>query len=82
MTRLEVQILRWLSDEQRPVSHLVAMPLETLQQWIRARGGKLPHIDAAMRMRGALRLRVAVRVQDAHLDSDNVVVLKRRSHGR
>jgi hypothetical protein len=65
MTRLEADVLVWLSDEQRPVSQLLAMRIETLSRWIRARGGKLQHIDAAYRIRMALSARLREKLMDA-----------------
>ena len=78
MTRLETQVLIWLAEEQRPVSHLAAMPTEALTQWVRAHGGRLAHDDAAFRMRAAIQLHFGVRAQDAGVLTDNVMRLSDR----
>lgn len=66
MTRAETEILVWLAAEQRPVSHLVAFPARRLDLWIRSHGGGHHHLDAAERIREALRLRFSVRIADAN----------------
>ena len=44
MTKPELDILCWLAEEQRPVSHLGAIPAERSSAWVRARGGvATPH---------------------------------------
>lgn len=68
MTRREIEILTWLSDEQRPVSHLVALTLDALVDWVREHGGKLPHQDAAVHLRNVLQAHMDGRIQSAAAD--------------
>lgn len=63
MTRRELEVLTWLSDEQRPVSHLVVLTLDALVDWVREHGGKLAHQDAAVQMRNALQAHADGRIQ-------------------
>jgi hypothetical protein len=81
VTRREADILAWLAAEQRPISHLLAMPLESLIGWIHAHRGLLAHQDAAMAMRNALHQRIEVPIQDAVRAAQNVQPL-RKAHGR
>lgn len=82
MTRRELEILTWLSDEQRPVSHLVVLTLDALVDWVREHGGRLAHQDAAVRLRNALQLHMNVRIQDAAVYGQGNIMMLRGAHGR
>jgi hypothetical protein len=59
MTRHELDLLAWLAAEQRPVSHLIAMPSAALNAWVRSHGGKAKHLDALCWLCNNLRFRLS-----------------------
>jgi hypothetical protein len=73
MSRAEFDLICWLAEEHRPVTHLVALPADALSAWIRAHGGKAKHVDAAC----YLRMRLQSRFSDRIAVAGNVVRITR-----
>ena len=76
MTVAEFDLLAWLAEEQRPVTHLVALSAEALSAWIRSHRGKAKHIDAACLLRMRLQSRISDRVAEAPY-APNVIRMSR-----
>jgi len=72
----EFDLLTWLAEEQRPVTHLVALPADVLCAWIRSHRGKAKHIDAACLLRMRLQSRMSDRIAEAPY-APNVIRMSR-----
>lgn len=73
MTNAEFDVLTWLADELRPVSHLLALSDVEVTHWIRSHGGRIPHTDAVITICEGIRAHYGERIDAA----ENVIRLNR-----